>query len=92
MTLAKQPAKDYRAAIERELEERLANDATHEKTSAAAAHAQRADSAGTVKLLCLQCRSLCDADAQFCTSCGTKFNVLVVGPMRATASRREGAA
>jgi hypothetical protein len=52
--------KDYRAAIECELQERLARD-------------------GGVRLLCLQCRGLNDADAQFCSSCGTKFNAVVAG-------------
>lgn len=55
-----QLTKDYRAAIERELQERLASD-------------------GCVRLRCLQCQGLNAADAQFCSSCGTKFNAVVAG-------------
>jgi len=56
---------DHRAALERELQERLAQDSM-------------ADPLARVALLCLNCRGLCTSDAHFCKHCGARFNALVV--------------
>lgn len=66
--------KDYRGAIERELAERLA--APRPKPAPAAGPKAVPD----VALLCLACRGISAGDAQFCTSCGERFNALVIAP------------
>jgi len=83
-------SKDYRAAIERELAERLvqapaAPGPPAPVTTAAAAPATPAapvpaagDPLTRVMLLCMKCRGVSSADAHFCTSCGERFNALVV--------------
>jgi hypothetical protein len=84
--LKEEPQKDYRASVERELETRLA-------AGAAAPEARQHPAAsedelpGGVRLLCLRCRSLCEADAQFCSHCGTRFNAIMVGAVRANGRR-----
>jgi len=55
-----------RAALERELQERLARDE------------EPVRAIPSVALLCLKCRGLCTSDAHFCKHCGARFNVLVV--------------
>lgn len=59
-----------RAAIERELAERLARDRD----------ASASITLGVVRVMCLSCRAVTGADAQFCTRCGQRFNSLVVLP------------
>ena len=56
---------ERRAALERELQERLARD-----TRSSPLHG--------VAILCLACRGLCSSDAHFCKYCGARFNALVV--------------
>jgi hypothetical protein len=56
---------DPRARIEQDLAARLA---------AVPATAQRKE----VALLCLGCRAINESDAMFCTSCGQRFNALLV--------------
>ena len=78
-------SKDYRAALERELAERLAQapaapapaPASPAPVSAAPLPAA-GDPLARVMLLCLKCRGVSAADAHFCTSCGERFNALVV--------------
>ena len=57
---------ERRAALERELRERLARDEGS------------VPALPLVALLCLKCRGICTSDAHFCKYCGTRFNVLVV--------------
>jgi hypothetical protein len=65
-----------RAAIEEELRQRLTSD------EAATFRGVLED----VALLCATCRGTSSADAQFCTSCGAKFNASVVAnPARGSA-------
>lgn len=65
--------KNFRAAIERELRDRLDPGAT-----APAAISADPEPVAAVGLLCLQCRTTSDGDARFCTSCGQPFNAMVV--------------
>ena len=58
-------AAEVRAAIERELQERL----------------DPAGSASVQRLQCLACRGMNELDARFCTHCGAEFNAaVVIGP------------
>jgi hypothetical protein len=78
--------RDYRSAIEKELAERLAHsrgpEAPAPKAAAApiAAQSQVSAPAAGVALLCLACRGTSAGDAHFCTSCGERFNALVILP------------
>ncbi len=65
---------ERRAAIEEELRMRLARDRP----------AARGGPLSAVRLMCLECRAVTSADAQFCTRCGTRFNALVVVPASAS--------
>jgi len=56
---------ERRAALERELEARLARD-------------EEGSPLSRVAILCLKCRGTCSSDAHFCTHCGMRFNGLVV--------------
>ena len=60
-----------RAAIEAEVQRRIAAEETPAPETPRAA-------LGGVQLLCTACRAISPADAQFCTHCGARFNVLVV--------------
>jgi len=73
------PTAERRTAIEEELRNRLARDRA----------AVRGGPLSAVRLMCLECRAVTSADAQFCSRCGTRFNALVVVP--ATPSHEQGA-
>lgn len=68
-----------RAAIERELQERLARDRQSGRVTASA-----------VGLMCVSCRAVSGGDALFCTGCGVKFNAVVVAPAEAPAGTPGG--
>ena len=77
-------AKNYRSAIERELADRLAQGARPAVAPQTAvprpAPATASRVAPGIALLCLNCRGTSAGDAQFCTSCGERFNALVIAP------------
>ena len=73
ITTKPDPTAERRAAIEEELRVRLARDRS----------ATRGGPLSVVRLMCLECRAVTSADAQFCTRCGTRFNALVVVPANA---------
>jgi hypothetical protein len=65
---------ERRKSIEEELRQRLARDRS----------AARGGPLSAVRLMCLECRAVSSADAQFCTRCGARFNALVVVPAHAS--------
>lgn len=69
-TTTPDPTAARRTAIEEELRVRLARDRA----------TTRGGPLSAVRLMCLDCRAVTSADAQFCTRCGTRFNALVVVP------------
>ncbi len=95
MAITGSDTKDYRAAIEAELRERLLRDRARGEPERAAVPAAGAASAGaargtvSVSLLCAQCQGISAGDASFCTQCGTKFNVRVIAPVSADAVGQE---
>ncbi len=71
-------ANDYRSAIERELAERVAQRARTARPAAVVRPAPAARPAPTVALECLKCHAVDEADAQFCSTCGERFNARVI--------------
>jgi hypothetical protein len=70
---------EARARVERELRERLARTpATEGPSTRAAAPTPASTAVATIGLRCVECNAICDSDARFCTSCGTRFNARIV--------------
>jgi hypothetical protein len=70
--------KDYRSAIEHELADRLAHRQPTPSVPVEPSVSPVTAAVPVVSLLCLKCRAISAGDAHFCTSCGERFNALVI--------------